>query len=155
MKISTVFIYINFLTIVLIAAYLLQKNDTTGVVNMPELYNQYQGRKDVESRFVEKINNLNYLIDSLNNLVELVPVEKNKEIMNKIIAFNQEKERAEMDMQQQVWNQLNQYMLDFGKSHKYKLILGANNNGNIVYSNEAVDLTNELVYYVNLRYSGK
>lgn len=155
MKINILLNYINLLAIMLISAYLFQKSDPTAVVNMPEFYNQYQGRKDVEARFVDKMNSLSYLIDSLNNLIEVAPVVQRQELTDKIISFNQEKEKAEMDMQQQVWNQLNQYMLDFGKTHNYKLILGANNNGNIVYSNETIDLTDELVYYVNQRYSGK
>lgn len=155
MKISEILIYVNLIGLIGLSVFLTLKKDTVGIVNMPELYNQYQGRKDVEARFAGKINRLVYLTDSLEKDMNKLSITEKQINGEKINLFNDEKMRNELEMQQQVWNQLNEYMLEFGKSRKYKLILGASNNGNIVYSHESVDLTKELIEYVNEKYEGK
>ena len=155
MKTNTILIYINLILLLAMAIYVYLRNDVPAVANMPELYNQYNGRKDVEARYVDKMNGLNYLIDSLSTLAEKTPFPEKSQILDKVLMFNQEKDKAELDMQQQIWNQLNQYMLDYGKTHRYKLIFGANNSGNILYSSETVDITRELINYVNQKYAGK
>lgn len=61
-------------------------------------------------------------------------------------------EQAE-EYDRQIFNQINQYVEDYGKEHKYAYILGANGNGSMLYAESENDLTNELINYVNARYS--
>lgn len=65
--------------------------------------------------------------------------------------FEEEKTLAET----KIWNQLNQYIADFGQRKDYSFILGASGNGNIMYGNRAIDITGEVINYVNQRYNGK
>jgi outer membrane protein len=51
-------------------------------------------------------------------------------------------------------SQLNAYIKEYGKSNAYDLLVGADKKGSILYGDEKIDVTDELVEYVNKRYSG-
>ena len=55
----------------------------------------------------------------------------------------------------QIWEQLNQYIKDFGTQHKYKFIFGSRGDGNLMYAEEQDNITSEVLTYVNERYQGK
>ncbi len=79
-------------------------------------------------------------------------------IQNKVV--NENKEVKEMqkaisqDINQQVWNRLNEYVKSFGKENNSILILGTQGRGNIMYANEAIDFTDEFLEYTNKKYEG-
>ncbi len=55
----------------------------------------------------------------------------------------------------QIWKRINQYVGEYGKKNKLDFVFGIKGEGNVMYSNEAYDLTNEMVQYINSRYEGK
>jgi outer membrane protein len=66
-----------------------------------------------------------------------------------------ENQNTSLAYNDKIWNQLNQYIMDYGKEHGYSFILGANGQGNIMYGDKQNDLTEETIHYVNARYEGK
>lgn len=69
--------------------------------------------------------------------------------------FNQENQGLFDQYNEQIWKQLNQYIEDYGRDNGYDYLLGASGQGAIMYANEAQDLTKEIIFYVNNKYSGK
>ena len=55
---------------------------------------------------------------------------------------------------EKVINQLNAYIKEYGKSNGYDLLVGADKKGSILYGNEEMDVTEEVIEYVNNRYKG-
>lgn len=55
---------------------------------------------------------------------------------------------------QKIWKRLESYIQDFSEENNYSLILGSENKQNVLYSSEDVDVTNELITYVNSKYEG-
>jgi outer membrane protein len=55
----------------------------------------------------------------------------------------------------ELWKQINEYVQQFGKENHYKVILGANGTGSLMYSDKALDITPELTSYINSRYAGE
>ena len=53
-----------------------------------------------------------------------------------------------------IWNQINQYIADYGKEKGLTLVLGANGQGNIMYGDETKNVTEEVIAYLNSRYNG-
>ena len=51
-----------------------------------------------------------------------------------------------------VISKINAYLGEYGKSHHYKLILGSTNMGNILYGDQSVDITDQLIKGLNERY---
>ena len=65
----------------------------------------------------------------------------------------QEKARQEDNqMTQGVIQQVNAYLERFGKSHNYRIIMAATNAGNIVYAQEGLDITQEVLKGLNAEY---
>jgi len=55
----------------------------------------------------------------------------------------------------QIWTQLNQYMQDFAEAKGYEVLLGATGNGSLLAADEELNVTEELITYVNTRYEGE
>lgn len=53
---------------------------------------------------------------------------------------------------QKVWERLNPAIQQFGKEHSYKIIVGANGMGTVLYGDPRCDITNELTAFVNKSY---
>ena len=69
-------------------------------------------------------------------------------------GFEEDNQILMRQYNEQVANQLNQYMQDFGKKNDYSLIHGANGSGVLMYAQEGFDVTEEAIAYVNNRYKG-
>ena len=76
-------------------------------------------------------------------------------------AYLYKKEMMEKDNQtisvnynDKIWNQINQYIADYGKEKGFTIVLGANGQGNIMYGDPSKNVTDEVITYLNSRYSG-
>lgn len=69
--------------------------------------------------------------------------------------FKQELQSAAASYTEQIWKQINQYTIEYGKAEGYTYILGANSNGTIMYANESEDITEKVLEYINRKYEGK
>ena len=66
--------------------------------------------------------------------------------------FDEENLRLSREYDRQIWNQLNQYIEDFGEEKNYTMIFGANGQGNLMYAKDTKDITQELIDYINRKY---
>ncbi len=53
-----------------------------------------------------------------------------------------------------IWTRINSYTQQFSKDKNYKLIIGSSNQGDVLYADKSVDVTAELLQYVNKKYEG-
>jgi len=51
-----------------------------------------------------------------------------------------------------IWKQINDGVAAFGKERKYSYIFGASGDGSLMYADEAEDITEELIVFLNNRY---
>lgn len=163
-----------FLTIViaLVTYYIMDisKNKKTAYVELAKVYNDFQMKKELEA----KLNNieqarktiLDSLKISLNALSMEIKSEKDKEAIQKFQIKKSEylakQQNFENDNQattkrysDQIWQQINQYVKDYGIQNKYSTIFGADGSGNLLYADEKMDITNEISKYINDRYNGQ
>jgi outer membrane protein len=56
---------------------------------------------------------------------------------------------------QTVVNDINEYIKEYGKKHRYKIIFGASGGGNIMYADETTDLTEDVLKGLNYEYENK
>jgi len=54
-----------------------------------------------------------------------------------------------------IWKQLNSYVKSYGEEKGYNMILGVAGEGNIMYADEALNVTGDLIKYVNDKYNGE
>jgi len=56
---------------------------------------------------------------------------------------------------QQILTQMNTYIQLYGKDKGYTIILGANGQGSLLYAEEGIDITEDIITYINNKYAGK
>lgn len=55
---------------------------------------------------------------------------------------------------EQILNQLNQYVKDYAKEEGYDIIYSADGSGAIMAASDDMDITDKIVAYLNERYKG-
>ncbi len=69
--------------------------------------------------------------------------------------FEEQNKTTATEYEGKIWNQINQYVKDYGMAHPYTFILGANGQGNIMYAKDVANITDDVIKYINGRYNGK
>lgn len=69
--------------------------------------------------------------------------------------FGQELEKEKEILTQGVLNQVNAYVEQYAEKNGYELILGTTSSGNILYGTKTVDITEEVLEYLNSEYRKK
>ncbi len=70
-------------------------------------------------------------------------------------GIRQKAAQEDQAMTAKVVQEINAFLKEYGKKHNYKIIFGATDVGNIVYAEEAIDLTAEVLEALNRRYRGE
>ncbi|MDY8138492.1 OmpH family outer membrane protein [Aquimarina sp. 2201CG5-10] len=131
-------------------------------VDNVELFNDFNMSKDLGKINTEKMNVERKKMDSLYSIYSIFREQKNKEktteLEKQLRAQDQElrktKDFLSKDLNRKVWNRLNQYIKEYGETHKYKIVLGTQGNGNVMYAEEVINITSNVLIYANEKYEG-
>ncbi|NJN25203.1 MAG: hypothetical protein HC819_04100 [Cyclobacteriaceae bacterium] len=69
--------------------------------------------------------------------------------------MQQKAAQEDQEMTSNVVLDVNAFLKEYGEDHGYKIIFGATEAGNIVYAEEAIDLTEEVLDLMNKKYKGE
>ncbi len=146
-------------------------------IDNARLLNDYQGMVAARKSFETKAMSWKSNIDTLTNEVtksikqyekdlarlskkekqrsqELIR-NKQKQLQNYQQAIQQQSAQEDAKMTEEVLTKVNTFLADYGKSHHYKIIMGANTSGNIIYAEDALDITDKVLAELNNNYAGK
>ena len=138
-------------------------NEYLGMQEANEIYQQqrseWQSNLDSLKRGVNTAIK-NYKMDSV-NLTESEKIERKSNLLRMQQGFYtysntmaEKVAQAEEKMTMGVLNQINSYISEYGKAHGYTIILGTSSSGNILYGDEAIDITEEILEGLNKTYKG-
>ena len=150
---------------------LLTKNTSSKVsyINISEVFEKFGLKKELSIQFEkgslgrDDILNEMYLgLETMLKDIEKNPSEdaillyKKREAvyMEKREQFDSQKVAQLKEYDAQILRQLNQYVKDYGKEEGVDVILGATGQGNIMYCDEEMNITEEVIAYINERYHG-
>ncbi|WP_435261216.1 OmpH family outer membrane protein [Tenacibaculum sp. nBUS_03] len=160
------------LIISLVIIYFLANNNEKVVyIDNVKLYNEFHMTKELGGINEKKYKPILIKFDSLVNRLKSMEVRLNKQ---QKITKNEEEEymklkrmvvsgdtevqklrsQVKMEINKKVWERLNGYVREFGEEYQYDIILGAQGQGNIMYSGEQFNVTDEFIEYANLKYEG-
>ncbi len=174
-KISTGFLFFSVLVIGFFVAVYYMFNIQQrkyAYVELSSLYSEFSLTKKLESEFrsVELIRKnyldslgltLNLMERQLRNQKSVSPEQMNgyenyrEYIEDKRNEFEQSNAALKEKNETQIWTQINSILKTYGQENGYEFIFGLNGTGNIMYSKESLDITPEVVAYINVSYSGK
>lgn len=162
MKKSIVFLIAAVLLILNVVGFIYLKSqiEKTVVIDVIKVVNEFKLKKDLEEKVESKLHDYTSRLDSLKALVEYSIQQNDKEridaVTEKFYQLQQEAQNAyeisNKNINEQVWKRLNPLIDEFGAKKKYKVIIGANGMGSVLYKDGTVDKTEELLEYINTRY---
>jgi len=80
---------------------------------------------------------------------------KRKQLMDYQQAIQQQSSQEDYQLTQKVLTEVNEYINEYAEQQGYDLVLGATGAGNIVYGEEAMDITDEVLLLINDKYAGR
>lgn len=145
-------------------------------IDNARLLDNYQGMKDARQAFERKSMAWKANIDTLMSDVqvaiknyekesaslskkekqlsqELIKT-KQKQLQNYQLAIQQQSAEEDARMTEEVLTKVNAFLTDYGKQNSYKVIMGANASGNIIYAQDGLDITDEVIEALNQHYIG-
>lgn len=137
-------------------------------VNTYLIYNEFTLKKELEKKLEKTKLARQVLLDSIRAKIQITALNKDlepKELQQKIMElrqayftkekqFNEENENQSQQYTTQIWDQLNQYIKEYGTEKNFDFILGATGQGSLMFAKETFDVSKELADYVNKRYEG-
>lgn len=134
------------------------------------LYEKFEGKIELEKEFSLYVNKQTTILDSLElnikGLYDEYQIKPSKELEKSIILKEKNYDRLHQEFSKvsqeqrekymkELWTQINQYVKEYGDKNKYTVILGANGTGSLMYSKKEIDITEELIEYINIKYAGE
>jgi outer membrane protein len=68
--------------------------------------------------------------------------------------FEEEESAMVTSYDNKIISQLNSYVKEFGKKNNYTMILGATNDGNVMYADTSLNISKEIIEFINNKYNG-
>lgn len=165
MKISVVILYILVIASLSITLFsLLNKKSRTAFVETAYVFNEFKLKKEMEAKFIEIEKTRKSILDSLFEKIKQAETLKlnsdqldilKRDFLYKKQKFEEESQTTKNSYDSQIWNQLNQYVKEYGEENGFEIIFGANGQGNIMHADESLNISKEIIEYANRKYSGK
>ncbi|MBX2828556.1 MAG: hypothetical protein KTR22_10340 [Flavobacteriaceae bacterium] len=144
-----------------ISIYLLEdKREQIVYVDNVELFSNFNMAKDLNQQHQNQLQLQKNRVDSLVTLLQNVEqgTDYSADQQRFVAENNKLREMGEYfagEVSQQVWTRLNSYMEEYGKHHDYQIILGTQGNGNLMFAEDARNITQEFIQFANNKYEGK
>lgn len=161
---SSLLLIITFLLIFSLIFYVILKEFTSKTkivyVNNSELFDGFIMTKELKSSGEKEFIRRKTALDNLYTQIQSKSIgASQKEILMK--QFIQGKEELEQFNQifatnesSKIWSRIHSYTEDFSKENGYQLIIGSENKTTVLYADEKMTVTKELLMYINKRYEG-
>jgi outer membrane protein len=75
-----------------------------------------------------------------------------QELMKLGTTIENQSSTEEAKLLQAVYNKINAFITRFGEQHNYDVILGANGQGNVMYVEGQIDITEDVIRLLNKEY---
>jgi len=164
-KLSYLILFISVLAMGL-GAYAVYRVEATptrnAFVDLVYLYREFKYTKERGNMFDDKIAPIKAKLDTIN--MQLGYIASGDAVQNNgyaeyLITYRDsltgyaENLKAEYDSE--IWARINTYVQEFGHENDYSIIFGAAGNGSIMYSDSTVNITQDVLRYMNEKYDGK
>ena len=152
------------------------QNKKIGYVKSADLIYQYAGTKEIQNVYNQKMQvwqaqldtlkgDYNRLLENYNRNLKSLNEDQGKKIQQELKykhenVLQQQKNMDLMAQEQEekmmtgVLNQINDFVSVYGKENGYSIILGTTTQGNILFGEDAIDLTDEILQELNNQYRG-
>lgn len=134
-------------------------------IDTQEVFNGFKMSKEVDGEVRKIEEHKKQIMDSLADQLKkiqagIIKVDEKqleylkRDFLQKRNQFSEDVIRLKQASIEKVWKQINQYTSDYGKENNLDMILGANGQGSLMYAKEKINISKEIINYINEKYSG-
>lgn len=140
-------------------------------VNLSKAYNSFELKKELEKKLTsvqsareQSLDSLKMKLTVLSAALEKGEADDNQkkqftahkaEFLYKDKSYAEDNEAMAAQYDEQVWTQLNQYINEYSQQKGYTMVVGGDGTGAIMYAQNDLDITDEIIRFANERYKGK
>lgn len=129
------------------------------------VFESFQMKKDYDKILEKDLMVESQRLDSLGNLLNRM--NQDTKIQGSVLetakgnyfaekkVFEEHFSKLSKEYTSKVYERLNTYIQEFGQQNKYRMIVGANGQGNVMYVENSADVTKELIAFINKEYLDK
>lgn len=132
-----------------------QRSERIVYIDTIKLLNEFNYKKDLEREYEKSLISSKNHYDSIAVLVNMQPGNDTLQYLLK-----EEEQRfagvygqIKDNITKKSWERLEPLIKQFGAQHKYKVIIGANGMGTVLYGDEHNDKTPQLIEFINKEYA--
>ncbi|PTX45044.1 periplasmic chaperone for outer membrane proteins Skp [Christiangramia gaetbulicola] len=167
----------RFIGVAAIAIMMVSCNEQkTAYVDTTKIVQEYKEMKDVEAEFTSKSDSVRKQLDSvarvfqqevqayqseMNSMSDAQRKEKEQQLMQKQQMLQQQQQMQSNRLREQssaimdsIVTKIKDYVKDYGKENNYTYIFGSNESANIMYAEEGLDITQDILKKMNEEYGG-
>lgn len=129
-------------------------------VDNVELFDGFLMTKELKRTGEKEFNTRKTALDNLYAQIQSKSISDSKKesLMKEFIKAKEELEQFNQvfasNESQKIWSRIHSYTEDFSKENGYQLIIGSDSKTNVLYADEKITITKELLTYINRRYEG-
>ena len=161
---TLIFLFVNILLIIGLAVFFifsyLKQDCNIAYVNNNTLFEDFRMTREMRKIGEKEFDTKKRILDSLYLELQREDLSKEakelltKEFVDQRNEFDQFNNQFALEESHKIWSRINSYSEQFAKENNYKIVLGSNNKQNVIYADESIDVTKELLAYINKKYSG-
>jgi len=124
------------------------------------VFSKFNMVKELQASHRPRLQGQKVVVDSIVSELQSLTVESSlkEELESRFVSENnrlrQLEEYFSQELNQKVWTRLGSYVKEYGKSNGYTIVLSTQGFGSVMYSEEALDITDDFILYVNKKYEG-
>lgn len=155
---------INSLLIVLLTIFILYKfldsSEKIVYVDNNTLFEEFRMTKEMRKIGEKEFNIKKATIDTLYLEIQREDLSKEtkesmmQEFISKREEFDQFNQSFAMTQSDKIWSRISSYSKEFSKENNYKIIVGSNDKRSVLFADESIDITKQLLAYINKKYAG-
>lgn len=157
-------VLVNVLLISVLAIFLLfyffKSNKEIVYVDNVKLFDGFKMTKEMKRAGEKEFNSRKSILDKLYSDLQstTISASERKELMQQFIQGKEEFEQFNQvygsEQSSKIWARIKSYTAEFSRDKNYQLVIGSDNKQTVLFADEKIDVTNELLSYLNKKYEG-
>lgn len=129
-------------------------------VNSIEVFDGFAMTKEIKRAGEKEFNSKKIILDNLYSNLQSpkISASQKKELMQQFIQGKEELEQFNQtfasEQNTQIWSRIKSYTAEFSKDKNYQIVLGSDNKQVVLFADENIDVTKDLLTYLNKKYEG-
>lgn len=143
-----------------VVSFLIKSDKEIVYIDNVKLFDGFVMTKEMKRVGEKEFNSKKSILDNLYSTLQspTISASEKKQLMQQFIQGKEELEQFNqtfaIEQSTKIWSRIKSYTAEFSKDKNYQLVIGSDNKQTVLFADEKIDITNELLTYLNKKYEG-